>query len=132
MNGERDDRASRPGPTGDKALVSIADDEFGLGEVVTRLSKTLATMISGDGYTLGIEGPWGSGKSTFVNFIAEELKKIPGQHVLRYEPWLIGDKSMLIASFFSALAIEIDKIEESSEFGSSFTPWQRKRAKRKL
>jgi hypothetical protein len=71
-------------------------------------------------------------KSTFVNFLAEELRKISGQHVIRYEPWLIGDKSMLIAGFISLLATEIDEIQQSSEFGSSFTPWQRRRAKRKV
>ncbi|WP_271554280.1 KAP family P-loop NTPase fold protein [Bradyrhizobium sp. CCBAU 45394] len=117
---------------GDKALLSIDDDEFGLGETISRLSDALAKMIRGDGYALGIEGPWGSGKSTFVNFIAEKLEKVSGQHVLRFEPWLIGDKGMLIAAFFSLLATEIDEIEQSSEFGSSFTPWQRLRAKKKL
>ena len=132
MEAQRDVQALRPAPTGDKALRSIAEDEFGLGEAVTRLSQTLATMVRGDGYALGIEGPWGSGKSSFVNFIAEQLGKISGQHILRFEPWLIGDKSMLIAAFFSLLATEIDKVEGATEFGSSFTPWQRRRAKRKL
>jgi hypothetical protein len=132
MDAQRDGQALRPEPTGDKALHSVADDEFGLSETIERLSKTLATSVRGDGYAFGIEGPWGSGKSTFVNFIAEQLEKIPGQHVLRFEPWLIGDKSMLIAAFFSLLATQIDKVEEASEFGSSFTPWQRLRAKRKL
>lgn len=132
MDSQRDAPALRPAPTGDKALHSISDDEFGLSEAIARLSKTLATLVRGDGYALGIEGPWGSGKSTFVNFIAEELEQIPSQHVLRFEPWLIGDKSMLIAAFFSLLATEIDKVEETSEFGSSFTPWQMLRARRKL
>ncbi|WP_316237200.1 P-loop NTPase fold protein [Bradyrhizobium sp. SZCCHNR1015] len=118
--------------TGDKALSAITDDEFGLNEVVTKLADALATRIRGDGYAIGIDGPWGSGKSTFVNFIADELQKIAGQHVLRFEPWLVGDKSMLIASFFGQLAFEIDRIEGSSEFGSSFTRWQLRRARRKL
>ncbi|WP_025033809.1 KAP family P-loop NTPase fold protein [Bradyrhizobium sp. DOA9] len=132
MDAQSDVQALRPPLTGDKALFSIDDDEFGLKETIGRLSKTLATMVRGDGYALGIEGSWGSGKSTFVNFIAEQLEKISGQHVLRFEPWLVGDKSMLIAAFFSLLATEIDKIEESSEFGSSFTSWQLRRARRKL
>ena len=132
MDPQRDAPGLRPAPTGDKALHTISDDEFGLSEAISRLSNALATLVRGDGYALGIEGPWGSGKSTFVNFIAEELEQIPRQHVLRFEPWLIGDKSMLIAAFFSLLATEIDKVEETSEFGSSFTRWQMLRARRKL
>lgn len=115
--------ASHPALTGDKALSSLDDDEFGLREVVTKLASALATRVRGDGYAIGVDGPWGSGKSTFVNFIASELTKITDQHVLCFEPWLVGDKSMLIASFFGQLASEIDKIEESFEFGSSFTRW---------
>lgn len=125
-------QSSQPALTGDKALSSIDDDEFGLREVVIKLANALATRVRGDGYAIGIDGPWGSGKSTFVNFIAGELKKIPDQLVLRFEPWLVGDKSVLIASFFGQLASEIDNIEQSSEFGSSFTSWQWFRAGRKL
>ncbi|MBR0985350.1 KAP family P-loop NTPase fold protein [Bradyrhizobium liaoningense] len=132
MGAKAEAQSSLMALAGDKALSSLDDDQFGLREVVTKLANALTTRVRGDGYAIGIDGPWGSGKSTFVNFIAGELKKIPDQHVLRFEPWLVGDKGMLIAAFFGLLASEIDEIEKTSEFGSSFTPWQWLRAKRKL
>src|ERR1019366_2177929 len=65
---------------GDAARQTLAEDEFGLGNMVAALAETLTKRINADGYVLGIEGRWGSGKSTFVNFIAEELKRTP-EHV---------------------------------------------------
>lgn len=42
-------QSSQPALTGDKALSSIHDDEFGLREVVIKLADALATRVRGDG-----------------------------------------------------------------------------------
>jgi predicted KAP-like P-loop ATPase len=117
---------------GDAPLESSADDEFGLGEIVAQLADTLAHRVRPDGYTLGIEGPWGSGKSTLVNLISERLKTVRGKHVIRFEPWLIGEKSALLAAFFAKFASEIDLIETTNPYGSSWDRWQRNRATKAL
>lgn len=84
---------------GDKPLESLRDDEFGLSQMAKGLASALAGRTPVSGYTIGIEGSWGSGKSTFVNFVAEELARYEGHVVIRFEPWLVGEKSALIASF---------------------------------
>ena len=95
---------------GDAPLTSSKDDEFGLTEMTKGLAATLASRTPVGGYTLGIEGPWGSGKSTFANFVVEELRQSNDQVIIRFEPWLIGEKSALIASFLGSFAAEIDKV----------------------
>jgi hypothetical protein len=96
---------------GDAPLETLEGDEFGLTKIVEGLSRALATRISADGFTLGIEGAWGSGKSTLANFIVEELREHDEHVIIRFEPWLIGDKNALISAFLGQLASQIEIIE---------------------
>lgn len=94
---------------GDSPLEGLEQDEFGLTGMVDGVAAMLAIGTPNDGFTLGIEGPWGSGKSTFANFVVNKLRKHENHFVIRFEPWLIGEKSALIASFLGQFASEIDK-----------------------
>lgn len=99
---------------GDPPLTSIDQDEFGLQEVSSALARTLAHRVRIDGYTLGIEGAWGSGKSTLVNFVINELKAFPDQYIVRFEPWLIGDKNALLPAILGQLAAQLDSVERKN------------------
>ncbi|WP_081661570.1 P-loop NTPase fold protein [Halopiger djelfimassiliensis] len=35
----------------------------------------MTSRTSSDGYTIGVYGPWGSGKSTILNFVENELRE---------------------------------------------------------
>lgn len=99
---------------GDAAKTSIADDEFGLKDIVVALAKVLTTQIDVHGYVLGIEGEWGSGKSSFANFVAEEIKRRSSTHqIIRFEPWLVGEKSALLATFLGQLAKSIEIVQDA-------------------
>jgi hypothetical protein len=114
---------------GDVPVNTSVQDEFGLTEVVKSLSSALAQRISADGYTLGIEGSWGSGKSSLANLVAEDLKRFPQHHVLRFEPWLIGEKHALLTSFLGELASQIDEIEKEGVGWLHIDRWRRFRAR---
>src|SRR5690606_7194714 len=56
---------------------------------------------------IGLEGQWGSGKSSLVNLIIHELGQLEDSGiptVVKFEPWLIGSRDALISSFFEELA----------------------------
>jgi hypothetical protein len=95
---------------GDRPLEAWEQDEFGLTEMVDGVAAMLATRTPDDGFTFGIEGAWGSGKSTFANFVADKLRQYENHFVIRFEQWLIGEKSALVASFLGQFASEIDKL----------------------
>ena len=100
---------------GDTPKKTLADDEYGLATMVVAIADTLSKRIALNGYVIGVEERWGSGKSTFVNFVAERLERsYPSHCVIRFEPWLIGDKSALISTFFGQLAREIKKIKKNT------------------
>jgi predicted KAP-like P-loop ATPase len=132
--------SSSSGPTridvptlkGDAAKQSIAEDEFGLQSMVAGLVDALTKRLAADGYVLGIEGCWGSGKSTLANFLAEEIERTPRHYIVRFEPWLIGEKNALISFFFGDLASKVDEIENEGLCWWHFSGWRLRRLKSRL
>lgn len=100
---------SPPKLVGDSPKQSIEqEDEFGLSKFTKGLTAALKDRIAAEGYVIGIEGEWGSGKSSFINFVIEEIHRRELQHqVIRFEPWLIGNRDRLLVHFFELLASHI-------------------------
>lgn len=71
------------------------------------ISKMIQTDVSVSAFAIGIEGTWGSGKSTFLGYIRQSL---PNEVVVMdFNPWLsISDKS-LVKSFFDVMANVVSK-----------------------
>ncbi len=70
------------------------------------LAKRIAGMIRGfkdnDSLVIGIEGEWGSGKTSFINLILEDLR--PTDAVLiTFNPWNFSDQNELIKDFFDSM-----------------------------
>ncbi|WP_231250137.1 KAP family NTPase [Nocardioides furvisabuli] len=53
----------------------------------------------------GLSGEWGSGKTSLVNMIVEELEGVrPKWGIARFTPWATSDVAGLLAEFYSSLA----------------------------
>lgn len=58
----------------------------------------------------GLTGPWGSGKTSLVNMIVEELLEAhPEWAVARFTPWATSDVAGLVGEFYSSLAQALPK-----------------------
>ncbi len=113
---------------GDQAKRTISDDEFGLSNMVEAVADALTGRLTESGYVVGIEGKWGSGKSTLVNFIAERIhNSSANHHVIKFEPWLIGKGDSLLSHFFGLLAAKIDEIDDGTLAALSTASTRRKK-----
>lgn len=78
------------------------------------LAIRIAEMINGfdetDSFVIGIEGEWGSGKTSFINLILEELRESDAL-IIKFNPWNFSDQNELIKDFFNSL---IESIKQSS------------------
>lgn len=98
---------------GDRALAAGDNDKLGFRDVATRIATALVDHASEGGLVVGLEGAWGSGKSSLLFLIEDELKKLPQEQrptVVNFRPWLIGNRDALLASFFAALSKRIDQV----------------------
>jgi hypothetical protein len=123
---------SEPHLSGDSPKTRIAEDEFGLKAIVKALARASTSQISSDGYVIGIEGSWGSGKTTLVNFVAESLKVTPDHEVIFFDPWLVGEKNAALALFLGQLATTIEKVEDATHSFWRLDYWLFKRLRKTL
>lgn len=71
----------------------------------TLVDMMINTNVSKESYAVGIVGDWGSGKTTFCNYIAEQLN---GKFlIIRFYPWDCTSSQDIMRSFFSLLNNEL-------------------------
>ena len=98
---------------GDRALSSGDEDKLGFREVAERIATSLVDRASEDGLVIGVEGAWGSGKSSLLFLIGDELGKLPKDQqptIINFRPWLIGNRDALITSLFDELSKQLDQV----------------------
>lgn len=76
-----------------------------------RLGKSLIDTQTKEGYCIGLYGPWGSGKSSVVNMILEEINSITKKSndkpiVMYFNPWNFSSSEQLLQQYFLMLANE--------------------------
>lgn len=56
-----------------------------------------------DSLVIGINGAWGSGKSTLINFVKEEFisKSLPNHFLFEFNPWMFSGKEQLHSAFLN-------------------------------
>lgn len=101
---------------GDRPVEAPADDRFGLSAIAERIAGAIREQSAGHGLVLGIEGAWGSGKSSLVALIKQRLRDDAGDSmaIVDFAPWLVGDRDQLLVALFEELSRSIDAIAQAS------------------
>jgi hypothetical protein len=90
----------------DQAVRSRDEDTLGRLAYARRAAELIyRTHSSESSAVFGLSGPWGSGKTSLVNMITEELVNAhPKWAVARFTPWATSDVSGLLGEFYASLA----------------------------
>lgn len=118
---------------GDRPIIQKGEDRLGFAPVAEHLAHAIADQPAPDGLVFGIEGKWGSGKSTLINLTVEAIRAL-GQgapEIIAFSPWLVGDRDDLLRSLFDELAtaaVKIDPVDtpEATPPKSILGTWDRK------
>lgn len=97
----------------DRPLLRVEDDKLGFAQVAERLARVIVNQYAGNGLVVGIEGKWGSGKSTLINLTKDALQRQGDEspEVIVFSPWLVGDRGALLANLFDELTTAAIRIE---------------------
>lgn len=101
-------RGARPSIplSSDAPLEDPNDDLLGYKSFAEWLAKAVADMTPTEGLVLALYGPWGSGKSTVLNFVESNLSKRAEDSkplVIRFNPWWFSGQEDLVRRFFEQL-----------------------------
>lgn len=114
MSDMKKQEAKSGGVEGDRALRDISQDRLGFREIAERMATALVDQTSNDGLVIGIDGQWGSGKSSLLFLIEETLNRMPKHKqptVIPFRPWLLGSRDALLSSLFTEFARGIERYE---------------------
>ncbi|WP_002204554.1 KAP family P-loop NTPase fold protein [Bacillus cereus] len=89
-------------------LSSIESDKLHFSIKAKEIAKFIESVPNTIPYAVTINGSWGSGKSTMLNFIEGELNTGLCK-VVRFNPWMINSKEELILHLFEEIYDCIDQ-----------------------
>lgn len=92
----------------DTAVISPSEDKLGLAPLALKLTKGLISAHSLNSIVCSIQGEWGCGKSSFLNFMShylQEEKKV----VLRLNPWLLSGRTDIVSVMLKEISLGLKK-----------------------
>ncbi|GKV93185.1 phage T7 exclusion protein [Pectobacterium carotovorum subsp. carotovorum] len=112
----------------DKAITHTEQDFFGYSHIARQLAQAIDGIGREGSAVIGIEGAWGSGKTSLLNLLRSELEcsRDGRTFVLTVSPWLDGDGSSPVESLLLPVAKIIAGEEEKK-----LSPAQQRRLRRK-
>lgn len=84
----------------DNPIRTREQDRLGRAPLAGTLATEIRSLDASEGCVVGILGPWGSGKTSLVHLVREELSEDPPLPVLEFNPWLFSGSDQLLESFF--------------------------------
>jgi hypothetical protein len=95
----------------DDPVGSAQDDTLGRQPYALRAAELIRSTHTFDSSVVfGLSGPWGSGKSSLINMIIEQLASPqPKWAIARFTPWATSDVTGLLEEFYSSLSQSLPK-----------------------
>lgn len=99
----------------DQSVTSPEQDRYGFRHVATQLAQSVQAIGREGSAVIGIEGPWGSGKTSLLNLLRAELdeQKEDNTFVMSISPWLDGSGTSLVESLLIPVAGSIAAEEKN-------------------
>jgi len=105
-----------PKVTADNPITKPEDDALGRTKPARSFAEQVLTLDSTEGVVVGVLGPWGSGKTSFVNLARQRLKDA-GVTVLEFNPWMFSGADQLVQAFFVELSAQLKLRQDLAEIG---------------
>jgi predicted KAP-like P-loop ATPase len=97
------------------------DDRFGYDILACQLAPNLILKCGEGSLVAGVEAPWGSGKTSFLNLVRNEVTEINKDAlVLPYCPWIYSTADALLLGFCVQLAAEMGLPERLAAITTTF------------
>ncbi len=90
----------------DYPIENKENDRLRRSPVAMKIAEMIDKFDGKESFVIGIDGPWGSGKTSFVNLILSELK-LEDTIIISFNPWNFSGQNELITDF-RKIAWDID------------------------
>lgn len=102
----------------DRPILKSEQDRLGRTAFSKSLARCILDQKDKESLVIGLNGSWGSGKTSIINLTLEELRFASGNTldeerpvILNFSPWSYSGQDQLVYSFFRRLTSEMRKAE---------------------
>ncbi len=89
----------------DAPIKNLDHDLLNRESFVTNISDTINTIDAQDGICISLQGTWGTGKTSLINLIVDDLgTRYPDCNIIHFTPWNYVTTEQLILQFLNLLA----------------------------
>jgi len=100
----------------DNPIRSVEEDVLGRANFARSFAAHIRSLDVSEGVVVGVLGPWGSGKTSFVNLARAHLEGA-GLPILEFNPWMFSGTEQLVESFFVELSAQLKLRPGLAEIG---------------
>ena len=94
----------------DVPITNSKDDLLDRASFAKATARSLANMQDSGTFTVGLFGKWGTGKTSLLNMILQEVRALEATErlgdetiIIRFEPWNFSNSDQLLSQFFVRL-----------------------------
>lgn len=109
----------------DSPIKNKDSDRLNRASMARHVARLVNDFESKESFVVGIEGEWGSGKTSFINFIAEDIDPQKAE-IIFFNPWNFSSQDQLIEDFFDTLLSTVEKIQPEGKLGDTIKKYKRK------
>lgn len=101
----------------DRPIDNLEDDYLGREKFVIKFSEAIIKSDSSESLVLSLNGSWGSGKTSLINLIKQNLNSNYKDKItiINFNPWYYTDRTNLILKFFEILCGSESFIKDSKK-----------------
>ncbi len=104
----------------DAPIEFAKQDLLGRASFASALTKAISATSGPDSFVVGIHGKWGTGKSSVLNLLVEQIGALNKSaksddeklHVLRFNPWNFSDQNQLVFQFLKQFRAHLLKFQD--------------------
>lgn len=91
---------------GDSPISDPTADTLGRRASATSFADQVFALDASEGLVVGVLGPWGSGKTSFVNLARTRLNE-RGAAIVDFNPWMFSGTDQLVDAFFVEVGAQV-------------------------
>lgn len=92
----------------DAKVISASDDTHDRNRFLSQLKDRIINTPIGEGsFCIGVIGQWGSGKTTFLRGLKQEMSKTDNVIELTFDPWIKAESRNLSEAFFNEFSLKL-------------------------
>ena len=110
----------------DQALIDPKDDRLMRDGFSKELAEHIGSWTGKESIVIGINGDWGTGKSTVKNFIKHYLSERHREPtIVEFNPWEWSGQKKLIEGFLSQVGVALGKEDKAEKFRAIAKKWKK-------